>query len=479
MSFRITVKEESAKINPTPTPQSTGAMVVRSPKGNIKPTKIFKGDSYSLLKLFGYPSTSYPDIQDALDYVEDSDLWVSAPYDTASALYGGVIVTTAGTEALTVGVADPETFSFATVSYKEEIGEGDGILTNFVNVLDKTYVNNSLSKIVVGTSEIAVSVTDAEPEVISGTGITSGTLTRATGTIDVTFDSAVADGTKIYAIYEADMSAEAYFALFSNSPQTNDERVKVSYNTDLSQFEFTFDIKNQKGTFENVDTYEGSNLENTFNAIGENIFMDEYLKDVPYFTPVANTALAYSTFTDDSSSVEFAGGNRSATFTITEYTAGWDYFKQSLTYPVAIFIDVTADSGIPAVFDNLRKNYQKYSRYLVALPKEAPATSITTKDGYSIDNRGLYFYWSWFLRKESYTRTRFWSPLMGKIAVKHAEIVRGAFGGLAPAWFNENGLGGQISATVEDVYYSPSETELQNFDTAGINPVIKHPLMVL
>jgi len=478
MSYRITIKEEAAPVAISGVSSTTGAMVIRAPRGPIQPFKATKGQTDLILRKCGYPSATYPDIQEALDYVQDSDLWVSAPYDDSSALYGGVLVGEDGSEALPIGVANPELLNLEALDWKDEIGEGDDATDNFVYVLDKTYVHESLSKIIVDGVEIPVTVTDAEPEEITGSGITAGsTLTRSTGTIDITFDSVPADGAKIEAVYEADVSSETYFTLFSASPHSNDEQVLVSYNTDLNRFEWTFYIKNNRGTFREINSYSGSNIPDTFNASNVNIFMEVLHDNNPYFIVKANTTKTYSTFTDDAAPVELDGGERSSTVTASELQEGWDFFKEKYTYPAKIFMDVTGDPAIPDLFDTLRKEYQKYSRYILIIPKGTDAaTAITTKSGYSIDNRGLSFYWNWLYISENYNNTKFWSSRIGKTAIKHAEIIRGAFGGLAPSWFNENGLGGQLSGSVIKAEYDPSEDELRQLDEAGINARIIHPV---
>lgn len=476
MSWRITLREEAAPVISTVSVPTTGAMVIRAPKGNAEPVLVAKGNEGLITRLFGYPSSTYPDVQEAIDYNNDSDIYISAPSDTTDALHGGVLVKTTGSVALTAGVADPSTFSFSATPYEYEFGVGNGVLTNFTDTLPGTYNNLSLSAIKVGSTEITVTVTDAEPEVISGAGISTGDLTRATQVIDVTLSAAPASGDSIVAVYTSDES-DAYFALFSKSPQyADDQATLVTYDTANNYWKWDLYIDDFRGTAQLVDSYYGSNQAGAVDQINQPNFMDDKFEDNNYFIAVANTSVAYSSFTDDTSAVDWDGGVRSAVFTSTEYTEGWNYFQQFRNYPSEVFMDVTGDSAIPALFNTLRTSYQQYSKYLIVLPvSEDAATSITTKSGYSIDNRGLYFFSNWQLRKENYTQTSFYSSVMGATGVKYAEIVRQAFGGLAPAWLNENGLGGQLPITTQKSQYDYSETELQNLDTAGINPRVFDP----
>ncbi len=473
MSFRITVNEEAAAIALAQPSTTIGAMVIRSLKGNAEPILIPKGNNSIITQLFGYPNATYPDIQEALDYNNDSAIRLSAPSDALEALKGGVLIKDTGTVAITQGVPDIDLFDFAQTPTKDNIGTGDDVTLNFNFVLTGTYVEESLSKIVIGSTEIDVAVTDAEPEVITGVGITSGTLTRATKTLDITLDVAPAQDVEVYAIYESDESADTYFAIFSGSAHISDESVKVNYNTDLEQFEWDFYIKDHRKIDKLIDRYVGSIDPDKFNVQNQNIYMETSLADVPYFTTKVNLNVV-GAVVDDTSLVPLGGGARGTAFTSVEYAVGWEFFKNQIDHPANIFMDVTGDDSIPALFNTLRTSYQKYKRYIIVLPdNEASATSIATKSGYSIDNRGLSFYSNWMLRKENFTNTKFWSSLIGSTGVKHAEIIRQAFGGLAPSWVNENGLGGQLPITAEKARYSYDDDELRALDSAGINPRVK------
>ena len=64
------------------TPQESavvGFTVVKAPKGLIKAQLINATDTKSVLELFGTPNSTYPDIQNVLDYVSNYSCWVSAP----------------------------------------------------------------------------------------------------------------------------------------------------------------------------------------------------------------------------------------------------------------------------------------------------------------------------------------------------------------------------------------------------------------
>jgi len=116
-SWRLSVDELDRSSTIRGDAGSVGAMVITSAKGNTKPTYIAKGKEQRIIDLFGDPSSSYPNVLEALEYNKQDAIWVSAPYN-ADADLGGVLVSDAGSAALSSGI-DPAvwpTFSFPLVT---------------------------------------------------------------------------------------------------------------------------------------------------------------------------------------------------------------------------------------------------------------------------------------------------------------------------------------------------------------------------
>lgn len=449
-----------------------GATVLRSPKGTEEPMLFEKGNTLDILQRLGYPSASYPDIWEAIEFNKQYALWISAPSN--SGLHAGIIYDVTGAIPMTVGSSDPSTFDFASVDYTELIGTGNGVLTNFTASLTQNYKNLSLSSIVVGSTPITVSVTDAEPEVISGVGISAGTMTRATSAIDVTFSAAPADGDAIYAVYQTDLSATAYFALFEKSPHAQTVKTKVTYSTVTGFFTIEYYITDNRSIDKLVDSYEVSQIPGTVNGQKENIYIDDYFAENNYLISISND-LVYTTFVADTAAVALGAGSRGATITLTELTAGWAYFEEARNYPANIFMDFTADAGIPDIFDDLRSNQCQYKDFILPLPDNQDATAAAaTKSGYSINERGLSFYWNWKKIKEPYNSTIFWTCQIGSVAVKWADMFP-VYNGLAPAMVDENGYGGQLSGSVLAMRYDPDDDTVAILADAGINAIIFDP----
>jgi len=386
-SWRLSVNELDRSSTIRGNAGSVGAMVIRAPKGNAKPTYIAKGKEQRILDIFGSPSSSYPDVLEAIEFNKQDAIWISAPYEGTATL-GGVLVSDGGTAALSAGI-DPATWP--TYSFTD----------------------------------------DTE-----------------------------------------------YFVITAISPYANDDLgVLITKDPTTNYFTIKLYKKNSSGTFVLKYTKEVSLLVGEKDGFGKFMYIGDVFEDDDYIKVTVNSSADVSTngFVDDASVVAFDKGDRGATPTITEFTVGWAYFQQAANYPADIFMDPTADSGIPSIFDTLRNTYQKYAFYIMSLPmSEDASTAITTKDGLSINNRGLAFYWNYSKVKDVYSGNVFWTSLIGRIGAKYAQMVN-VFNGGAPAWIDENGHGGQLGSGIIELEYSPTEGDLQLLDEAGINPIASYP----
>lgn len=270
-----------------------------------------------------------------------------------------------------------------------------------------------------------------------------------------------------------------YFVLAALSPYTDDLGVKVSYDSVSGLFTILLYFTADNGSsWTLIDSYTVSHISGTKDGYGANVFVEEVFSNTSvssdYLQAFANSTASFTSFTDDVAVVPLGGGDRGATTTLTEWTTAWNYFQSSNLYTADIFMDTTADDGVPTLFDTLRTSYQKYSEYLIPLPDSAAATAVSTKAGYSINNRGLAFYWNRGRVKDTYNNSSFWTSLIGRVGAKHAQMVN-VFNGLAPAWIDENSHGGQLGSGIIEMKYDPSQTELETFDTNGINPIVFDP----
>lgn len=470
-SYRINVVRNDRSRTTATDIQVKGAMVISAKKGPEVPVYITRKQESRIIDIFGYPNVDNAQVWEAIEFNKEAPIWLSAPF-ASNALYGGVIVTKTGSKAFTVGVPDPSAFDLAQVDYREQVGVGDGLVTNFLKTLSLLpYVNQSIDILVNGVS-INVTASDVEPEILTtAPDVGDGTLTRATGAFDFTFTVAPAVGDVIEVVYQSDQSANVYFTVFSKSPHIDDQSIKVTYSADTSLFTVVVNQKDNRNRWKEVVNKEVSIEPDTINGFGENVYIEEVFEDDDYIMVIDNS-LAYSTFTNDANAVAFACGSRGSAITSVELQAGWDYFKLKNKYPVTIFMDVTSDSSIPAIFDTLRTSYQKYKDYILPLPiGDDWDDAITTKQGFSLNNEGLKIYWNWAKIKNTYFNNKFWTSLIGRVGIKYAQM-RDIFNGLAPSWIDENSHGGQLGSGIIEMKYDPDEDMLEELDKAGINPII-------
>jgi hypothetical protein len=106
------------------------------------------------------------------------------------------------------------------------------------------------------------------------------------------------------------------------------------------------------------------------------------------------------------------------------------------------------------------------------MPNASENTTITTRGTYAINNDGVMFYYGWFKINDDYNNSFAYSHLIGRVASKHADILSLGFGGYSPSWIDENGMGGQIGGGVISSVFNLNETQLQELDTAQINPIV-------
>ena len=80
-----------------------------------------------------------------------------------------------------------------------------------------------------------------------------------------------------------------------------------------------------------------------------------------------------------------------------------------------------------------------------------------------------------FTRVSAYTKEKYVSGLVGSRALMQAKIIEGSYGGVAPMFLNENGLGGQLGVSVRKALNSWDKDEVDILTDNNYNPIIKDP----
>ena len=178
--------------------QAIGAMVVKSPKGRYW----YAQSEQDILDIFGTPSSSYPDLFEAVAFVRTSPCHIFSAIGEG-ALYGGLDVRTE--DVLPFGVGrNFDTFDFSSVtraSLNESIGTGDGHTAIFSGTTTYTGIIEDSIDLKVNGIDKNISETGG---VITGTGIT-GTLDTVTGAYSLTFSGTA--GTQAIVTSDVDLSS--------------------------------------------------------------------------------------------------------------------------------------------------------------------------------------------------------------------------------------------------------------------------------
>jgi hypothetical protein len=507
-SWRINTifDNRSQKVLPSPG-TGLGASVVRSTKGPEELVYLGRGETLKIINLFGSPKTDNPELLEAIEYNKFYPMYLSSVAHRGKA--GGFILTTSGTLSLGATLA-PQYFSgvspdISTVDFSDfnlytpletedgEIYQGvlgltyadtdNDHLADFLKV-DESNIPTTFSLLIEGEETVLTLSETAGVYDISGSGITSGTFTLETGVIQIEFTSGSepestdvvevlwsADFSDAYAFFMSKGISDSYYLKAKTIRSTMDGASGIVFETSL-------EMKNPKGdlvSLEDSPFVYSNNIEDE-DGFGRNIFMENVFDNSDYFKVFSNPAItSATTFTDDTESVIVSSGFRGGAVTGEDYTRVYDKFKEVKKYPVDLFFDATQNDTIPTIFSDLRTNYHKYSRFTLPVPDMTIAEALDWT--LPVSDRGISFYYGYFYIRNNYgSVSKLRSIPMGEVAKKHADIMMGAFGGLAPAWFDENGMGGQLtSGRLIETIYDPTEDQLQLMDEARINPIILNP----
>lgn len=452
-----------------------GATVIHSPKGVNKFFKFYRGDTQGIINTFGYPSKDYPSIQDALDMVSASDLFVASAYK--SGLYGGVFVTPTDTVSFTKGVSVKEFDNLSEVDNEVIIDKADSVNVEFSKIIPnvKYYNSESMSIYVNGTELSATVETSDDTETYTATEATA-TFNTSTGVFTITFVTAPTEG-DIVIKYTTDMS-DTLFVLFDRDMQEDDLQVKVVTNKDI---ENAFDIHVQR-----YDTVEGNYLDVNNSPFtvglkdtdkdnyGSNIYIENIFNDnQTMFTPLVINS-DFDDFVSNTNYVKLGGGNRGAEVSGSDFAQIYQDLQDVDTYNVQYVVDPLSKDEVISVFESLRNNYQKYTRFLYCSPNlsaDAILADPTLASRGITNNRGMYCYvLSWGIHQDVYNGNPFMCSNMGLIATKLVGVLQRGWG--VPAFIDSNGVGGLLGSSITKLAYGANPSQLEQFSELCLNPII-------
>ena len=514
---RISIKHEdlSASLVSAST-RVLGYTVVDAEKGPCKPVRIPAGSTEKIQSIFGYTSAKYPMIQEALDFNAGYDLFISAPYDATCSKVGIAYVTDKG-----IFAADPVELNG---TYIEDLSEDSDIeipgITSTsslsmkkagqlvseakVEASGKTAAITKNSQAVnlkaedtltirTGTEERTVLIkadTDGslgayshvEKSELRETGLTKvGTVTAGT----ITFNSAsslpgdffhedsieanLAKST--FKFYQAgenfEESTKVYAVIYQR--YASNRTTKISYKPQIIQKDkaFTFTVSETISPTRTISKKYTLSLDvSAKDGFGASLGYDSVLANDSFIgLYLLNDDIEGASFGEGNCSLE---GTRVSPATLED---GWLFPEKPEYGDVDLFFNSEVDPDPSSSFFTLADR--------TPYPVQGFLFSMTPSDLEHISPLSYGpRYWNIcgkFTRVSTYTKEKYVSGLVGSRALMQAKIIEGSYGGVAPMFLNENGLGGQLGVSVRKALNSWDKNEIDVLTDNNYNPIIKDP----
>lgn len=512
---RISIKNEdlSASLVSTTT-RVLGYTVVDAEKGPCKPVRIPAGSTEKIQSIFGYTSSRYPMIQEALDFNAGYDLFISAPYDATCSKVGIAYVTDKG-----IFAADPVELSGA---YIEDLSEDSdveipGITSNLsmrkagsfisgakIEASGKTVTITKNDQAVnlkgedtltirTGTEERTVLIKTAsdgslgayshiEKSEMKESGLTKvGTVTAGTITFnstsslpgdffhDDTIGTNLAKSTfKFYQAGEAfEESTKVYAVIYQKYASNRTTKISYKAQTIQSDKAFTFTVREAISPSRTISKRYTLSLDVAAK--------DGFGASLGYDSVLANDSfIGLHLLDDDIEGAVFAEGECSLTGTrvsSANLEDGWLFPEKPEYGDADLFFNSEVNPSPDSSFFTLadRTPYPVQGFLFSMTP-----TNLGNLSPLSFGSR----YWNVcgrFTRVSTYTKEKYVSGLVGARALMQAKIIENSYGGVAPMFLNENGLGGQLSVSVRKALNSWDKDEVDILTDNNYNPIIKDP----
>ncbi len=514
---RISIKNEdlSASLVSTST-RVLGYTVVDAEKGPCKPVRIPAGSTEKIQSIFGYTSARYPMIQEALDFNAGYDLFISAPYDATCSKVGIAYVTDKG-----IFAADPVELNG---TYIEDLSEdsdieipgitstsslsmkkaGQFVSEAKIEASGKTVAITKSSQAVnlkaedtltirTGTEERTVLIkadTDGslgayshvEKSELRETGLTKvGTVTTGTITFnsasslpgdffhEETIEANLAKST--FKFYQAgedfEESTKVYAVIYQR--YASNRITKISYKPQIIQ-------KDKAFTFTVSETISPTRtISKKYTLSLDVAAKDGFGASLGYDSVLANDSfIGLYLLNDDIEGASFGEGNCSLEGTrvsLATLEDGWLFPEKPEYGDVDLFFNSEVDPDPSSSFFTLadRTPYPVQGFLFSMTP-----SSLESLSPLSFGPR----YWNIcgkFTRVSAYTKEKYVSGLVGNRALMQAKIIEGGYGGIAPMFLNENGMGGQLSVSVRKALNSWDKNEVDILTDNNYNPIIKDP----
>ena len=514
---RISIKNEDLSASLVSTASKVlGYTVVDAEKGPCKPVKISAGSSEKIHSIFGYTSAKYPMIQEALDFNAGYDLFISAPYDATCSKVGVAYVTSKG-----IIAADPVELNG---TYIEDLSEDSDIEIPGItskSTLSMKKAGQLVSEAKIEPSGKTVAITKSNQAV---TLKAEDALTIRTGTEErtVVIKASTEGDLEAYSHVEKSTSKTpglekvgtvAAGVITFNSPNSTSEDFfhEGSVEANLAKSKFKFyqageDLEESTKVYAVIYQKYASNRTTEISykkqTVGDNkaftftvkeaitptrtvsknytVSLDVSAKD-GFGSPLGyDSVLADSYFIgmyvldDDIVGAKFEDGKCSLTGTrvaSSNLEDGWIFPEKPEYGDVDLFFNSETDPDTASSFFKLAKK--------TSYPVQGFLFSLTPSNLGNISPLAFGArYWNVcgkFTRVSSYTKEKYVSGLVGSRALMQAKIIENRYGGVAPMFLNENGLGGQLAVSVRKALNSWDKNEIDILTDNNYNPIIKDP----
>lgn len=514
---RISIKNEDLSASlVSNTTRVLGYTVVDAEKGPCKPVRIPAGSTEKIQSIFGYTSSRYPMIQEALDFNAGYDLFISAPYDATCSKVGIAYVTDKG-----IFAADPVELNGA---YIEDLSEDSDIeipgitsksslsmrkAGSFISgakieasgktvsiTKDNQAVNlkeEDTLTIRTGTEERTVLIkadadgslgayshveksTSTQPGLAKVGTVTAGTIAfNSVNSLagDFFHEESIEANLKksSFKLYQAGEGFEASTKVYAVIYQkyASNRTTKISYKDQKikSDKTITFTLSEPISPTRTVEKKYALSLDVAAK--------DGFGASLGYDSVLANDSfIGLYLLDDDIEGAEFKGGSCDLTGTrVSPATLedGWLFPEKPEYGDVDLFFNSEVNPDVSSSFFTLA-NRTPY-------PVQGFLFSMTPTNLEQISPLGFGSrYWNIcgkFTRVSTYTKEKYVSGLVGNRALMQARIIEGGYGGVAPMFLNENGLGGQLSVSVRKALNSWDKDEIDVLTDNNYNPIVKDP----
>lgn len=508
LSWRInTVFDDRSQRSIASSASGTGATVVAGSRSVEEPILFARGETQRMLNLLGTPTRQDQGLLEAIEFNKNYPLYCVSPAKNKKFNYikfvnsAGYVLAQFGEDYMTEQEIDTAGTFGCGMDFEEQ-SNGD--------------ITCSISEGIVGGIESVSLYASVETEplevTISSTAITgdvTGTVSLQSGVYTLTIPESGRtsyEGASFYVRYNKQMGNDTYLILVQRGSGSfiqgnitkNVLRRGASELDNTYYLSMNYEVLNYLGNYQNGSgspinfTLERGAVDGFQRALNaETRFANnDYFKAI-YNPNISATTNSFqygltqeNTPSEDLTLWSFNLNRVSRSYSESEgpladtnIQEGYAFYHKTNTYQPDMFFDATGSEDAVTELEDIRNNYHQYSRVLVPLYTSDPTSVEEALE--VIDripaNRGFSAYWGEFEINNPYSTEypTFQGVPMGSIAIRHSDAISLSYGGLATAWIDENGVGGQLSGSrLIRGLADPSEEELKTLDENRINAVI-------